>query len=80
MLNTKVSVRNVEMSLDIYMNLSNANGVVFVDGDSITIASKAIQWIVAVSSLSIHLADILFFFNRIWTSRIHRSTNELLYG
>lgn len=50
MLNTKVSVQNVEMSLDIYMNLSNANGIVFADSDTITIATKAIQWIVAVSS------------------------------
>ena len=49
MLNTKVSVANVEMSLDIYFKLNNQNGTEFSDENSIQIAKKAILWIVSVS-------------------------------
>lgn len=49
MLSTKLSVNNVEMSLDIFLDLNSQTDIVFSDENATEIGKKAIAWVVKVS-------------------------------
>ena len=71
MLNTKLSVGNTEMSLDIYLNTNNnRNDTVFTDENTIQIAKKAMLWIIKVSLQIRILVPELYNKSRIWISPI----------
>ena len=53
MINTKVSVNDVEMSLDIYLQLTTQPEIPFSDENVTFIAQRAMTWVVKVSLMKI---------------------------